>query len=406
MGSKLLESSLESSLDPNRIAANPAYSLIRIAEMSTGERDALVELGADLTDREGGIDGVLVAATGSGLPDKVVDCAGVAMFRSLASGRCDQVAGDGMFRLLYDEIITIESGAGPVTGAAAFEQLESTNQPDRPSGALSTMSYRALDTVARLRLPSREQICTRLYWFNRVPLSARWQRAIPGESVVRRWLGDTIASGHQHERSNPSNLWVQAASVENAGGWLSFVRHDDRRELPSREFGYKLYLSPRPGQLHLVLPLAVAATNETVTSRFKVGADAAGLLRPDKIVFYLADASEVTALADRLATALVGIDAQGVPFSAAMTSDGLLSWGGDPTEDESPIGGGRESWRLSVCRRLAESMFAAQRAGVAPATAVSFAARRLELDGVDIASFAPTHLISPTPVTSIKEQAA
>lgn len=403
-----------------RIASNPLYTLIRVAEMSDGERAALVELGADVTN--GVIDAVLVATTGCGLPDKVVDCAGSTLFRSFSNGgvrtvtntesNTESVSVEQLFRLLYDEVITIDLGDGPVTGPASFEQLEArphqarphqatphqatphqSVRATRPSGALPTLSYRALDTVARLQLTSYEQICGRLYWFNRIPLSARWERTLPNESAIRRMLGSGFGQSNR-------SAWVQNASVAGAGGWLSFVRRDQRRELPSREFPYKLYLSPRPEQLVHVLPAAVAAATDSTTSRFKLGADAAGLLRPDKIVFYLADATEVTNLAQRLAAALVGTAAQGVPFSAELTQDGLLSWGGDPTADESPVGGGRESWRLSVCRRLAESILAAQHCGLSPAAAVAFACRRLELDGVDITSFAPANLIAPTPIST------
>jgi hypothetical protein len=93
--------------------------------------------------------------------------------------------------------------------------------------------------------------------------------------------------------------------------------------------------------------------------------------------------------------ALDGARPHGVPFSAELAGDGLLSWGGDPPEDAGPVGGGAESWRLSVCRRLAEYLVAAQRASLHHLRPADFALARLAVDGVDVRSFAPADLPPP-----------
>jgi hypothetical protein len=134
----------------------------------------------------------------------------------------------------------------------------------------------------------------------------------------------------------------------------------------------------------------------TSAPRFKVGADAAGLLRPDKIVIYLRDAQETSTVAAALDKALAGVSPHGVPFSAYLAGDGLLSWGGDPPRDAAPIGRRPESWRLSVCRRLAESLVAAQRVSLTRVRPVDFALERLAVDGVDVRWFAPASLPTPT----------
>jgi len=130
-------------------------------------------------------------------------------------------------------------------------------------------------------------------------------------------------------------------------------------------------------------------------SHFKVGSDAAGLLRPDKFVVYLRDVAELRTAAAELARALAGVQPHGVPFSAELAGDGLLSWGGDPPGDAGPAGAEPESWRLSVCRRLAEHLVAAKAAGLHAPGPAQYALARLTLDGVRLPAFAPAALPGP-----------
>ena len=148
------------------------------------------------------------------------------------------------------------------------------------------------------------------------------------------------------------------------------------------------------------MPEVLAPLVDTMTAagatRFKIGADATGLLRPDKIVVYLGSGQELATVAAAVAATLAGVAPHGVPFSAELGGDGLLSWGGDPPSGAGPVGGGRESWRLSVCRRLAESLQVAQAAPLRRTRPAGFALARLALDGVDVRSFAPATLDPPT----------
>jgi hypothetical protein len=143
------------------------------------------------------------------------------------------------------------------------------------------------------------------------------------------------------------------------------------------------------------VPAFVTALTGTDALHFKLGADAAGLLRPDKLVVYLRDADELAAVADRLAGALAGARPHGVPFSAEVAGDGLLSWGGDPAPDAGPVGARPESWRLSVCRRLAEHLVAARTAPSPGTDPVRYALARLAADGVRLPEFTPAALTAP-----------
>jgi hypothetical protein len=144
-----------------------------------------------------------------------------------------------------------------------------------------------------------------------------------------------------------------------------------------------------------VLPRLAGVLAQAGAHHFKVGPDARGLLRPDKVVVYAADARELAGIAAALEDELAGVPAHGVPFTAELAGGGLLSWGGDPAPDAGPVGGDAESWRLSVARRLAEALHTARRAPARRLRALDFALARLALDGVDIRSFAPAGLEAP-----------
>jgi hypothetical protein len=161
---------------------------------------------------------------------------------------------------------------------------------------------------------------------------------------------------------------------------------------------YKLYVSPAVDELPYVLTTLIDALTTAGARHFKIGPNAAGLVRPDKIVVYMDDAIELAAVGSSLDVALRGVRPHGVPFTAEFAADGLLSWGGDPAGLAAPLGAPPESWRQSVSRRLAEYLHAAQSAAIAHVNPTQFALARLAADGVDVGAFAPTDI--PAPVAS------
>jgi hypothetical protein len=295
--------------------------------------------------------------------------------------------------LLYDHVLIGEFNDGWFGGPSAFDRLAdpAVARPDaiesHPSDALARRSVAYLESIARLELTDVERICTRLYCAGRIPLSWRWTQAYPDETSVMALFGASLVD----------DGWRQAISVEQAGGWLVFHRDDGRNDLRTAAFPYKLYLSPHPASLLEVLPVIVRSASSAGASRFKIGADATGVLRPDKMVFYLTSADELAAVAAAVGDSIRGTRAHGVPFSAALSDDGLLSWGGDPPIEDGPIGSSRESWRLSVCRRLAEGLRVAADVAFQHASPTDFALARLQLDGINVSTFTYTKLIPPAP---------
>jgi hypothetical protein len=360
------------------LRANSAYTLHAWDSVPQEYRQSL----SATLDPES-VAGVLVAGPGSALPDKVVGPGGAALFNRLQRpGRAVDVPAALLARLVLDGVLEIWTDEGFRSGPAAHELLLEPRPWPAAGGRISALSLAALSYAERLPAVGVAVLTARLYGFGRVPLSGRWARAYPGPDAILGLLG---SGGLEQDWNGPDR-----------GDWLSWHRTTEPAAgAAGPELPYKLYISPHVDELTEVLPAAVAALTATDASRFKIGADAAGLLRPDKFVVYLRDAGQLRTVAGELARALAGARPHGVPFSAELAGDGLLSWGGDPPRDAGPAGGAPESWRLSVCRRLAEHLMAAKAAGLPALSPAEYAVARLATDGVRLPAFAPAALAEP-----------
>jgi hypothetical protein len=135
------------------------------------------------------------------------------------------------------------------------------------------------------------------------------------------------------------------------------------------------------------------------------GADAAGLLRPDKLVAYFPDFDSLAGAAGVLADRLAGIPPHGVPFTAEIGGDGLLSWGVDPPRREGGKARGEESWRLWLTHRLARALLAVRHMNAAQGgpgghdgqaggpEPWQLALERLRLEGVSTETWTPGPLL-------------
>ncbi len=364
------------SLPPDRaLRANPSYRLVPLAALPQTARRSLARAGIDLPAHT-------ALLTGEGRPDKLVDAAGAELFAAL---REPGAAPPGAAALVLDGVLELETDAGFRSGPLAYDATagEETDPPRR--ARLPQLAHDALAYAERLRLTDVPQLTARLYFFNRVPLAPRWRRAYPDASSVAKLL-DSPALRRD---------WSTTSDRRAQPEWLSWVRRDDPLRARPDLLTHKLYVSPAVDELPAVLPQLAALLSSSGARRFKAGPDALGLLRPDKLVVYAAGAEELDRVARTLATALDGVAPHGVPFSADLHGDGLLSWGGDPPPAAAPAGGAVESWRLSVSRRLAEQLAAAQRVPLVRTRPREFALARLSLDGVDVRTFAPAGLAPP-----------
>jgi hypothetical protein len=372
-----------------RFRATDAFDLVLFERLAFGEQAALADLRSDPS-----FYGVLKPRGADGLTVKAVDRDTALLWLTLKdagelpsfvwAGDAD-VAAQGVRQLVLDGILEIELGTAFVSGpgaAAAF----STASASAPAGRIAAMSRAALAYAEQLEIDDLETLAGRLYQFGREPRTATWAAALPDAPAVLRYVG---ASGDTVLARDLAGEWRM--SDASATGWLAWSRaRAPASTLAADAPTYKLYVSPTAAHLPAAFA-AVARLKPDEPRHFKVGADAVGVLRPDKLVLYFPTLEALHGSASELRRALGGVPGHGVPFSAEIAGDGLLSWGIDPPKAARRISWQEpESWRLWVVRRLAAAMIAARQskpAGIGPA---AFALERLRHEGVDVVGWTPS----------------
>jgi len=368
--------------------SNPRYELVLYDRLAAGERQALSELA-----RAPGFYGILRLREGAGLGVKSVDRDTALLFLTLCEpgalpeyvrASLGDAAARTVARLVADGILEIESGGGFVSGAAAAGLLQETAGREASASRLAELSRSALRYGQALAVDDPFLLSWRLYTYNHRPLTPRWQRRLPTADAVERYLG--IAAGGAC-RPLLERRWTATGTSP----WLSWRARtrgaaEDRR--PSGEPTWKLYVSPLPETLADGFGAVLEAFAAGRASHFKIGADAAGLLRPDKIVAYFPSFERLAEAAEAVTSRLAGTPAQGVPFTSEIGGEGLVSWGVDPAHEQADWGSG-ESWRLWLTHRLARALLSARAAEAGGMEPWRFAVERLRLDGVDTDTWTP-----------------
>ncbi len=284
-------------------------------------------------------------------------------------------------RLILDGLLEVESPEGFVSGAAAHHLCFAERGRPPARGTIGRLSHRALVYAAALGPLPPARIAARLYRFNTRPFSPGWRRRLDDPAALRRFLrGEALARGGSPDRQIRDST---------SGPWRAW--HVTKRDAtPASAVTWKLYVSPTPeGTARALRALHDHLGDRSGPFSMKVGQTLDGALRPDRIVAYFdtRDALHVTARTLRLE--LDGLEAQGVPFSASLGRDGLLSWGADlATMDHLPVLAMERSWRGWVTIRLATALTTGRNSGASDP--VAFALDRLTLDGVSTATWAPT----------------
>ena len=372
--------------------AGTAYDLVVFDRLSPEEQLMLMELRADAD-----FYGVLRPRPGTGRTIKAVGKETALLWFTLQSpgplpafAFGDDLAGaaSAIPQLLLDGVLEVEEQGRFLAGADAAKLMAQGRQSVSTDfqGRLPSLSAAALRYGESLRLDDSRQLAARLYGFGRQPVTPKWARLLADREAVLSFLG----AGAGTDLRRRLDLDFQEANDEKMVGWLVWSNQKMRSRTPMGGTSCKLYVSPAVDAMPRVFP-AVLDVASTQVWHFKIGSEAAGLLRPDKMVLYFRDQERLFTVASELASLLKGAAPHGVPFSAEITSDGLLSWGMDPPQSEKLLAWQEaESWRLWVVRRLAAAMIAAQADAHSSMRPSDFARERLRHEGVDVDRWTPS----------------
>jgi hypothetical protein len=365
------------------LRANPLYDLVLFDRLTVEERRALADLA-----KAPGFYGILRPRDGSGLGVKSLDRDTALLFLTLREpgplpAYVRAALGEGasrtVSRLVADGVLEIERGEGFVSGAAAASFLQQGGSREG-SGRLAELSRAALRYGQALAIEDSNLLSWRLYTYNHRPLTPQWKRLLPSAEAVEKHLG--IAAGGTLYRVLDRS-WMSTRSSP----WLSWRSRAVERSENAQGPTWKLYVSPLPEALAGGFAAVLDAFTAGRATHFKIGANAAGLLRPDKIVAYFPSFERLAEAAEVVKRRLDGVAAQGVPFTSEIGGDGLVSWGVDPGKDEAWEEG--ESWRLWLTNRLARALLSARNTPAEGIEPWRFAVDRLRLEGVDTETWTP-----------------
>lgn len=243
--------------------------------------------------------------------------------------------------------------------------------------ALARLSSEALlyaQTLSGLDAPT---LSARLYRYNSLPASPTWRRRYPSPEAIMAELGVQLG-GTTARRLD--GRWRPVSPRLRTDHWLSWRGRG--AEAPRDAPIYKLYVSPRPDALRRAWLAVVDVLDEEQALAFKVGGDVYTLLRPDKLIAYFGHHEALLRTGQRLRLALRGVAPQGVPFTAQLDDDGLLSWAIDPPEVDSRRGPSM-SWRRWITARLAAALIAARADARTADDVCRLAIERVRREGVD-----------------------
>ena len=358
------------------LRASERFELKRVDELTSSQRESLRDLENDddyaglLVPREAGTAGI-----------KAVDRDGAALFCSLAAPAAMESVDDEVIDLVLDGVLEIEKDGEFLWGADALPLLcvaPTCDDDSRPAGKLS---IDALRHAADLESADPEMLTAALYFYNRIPISAFWRSRFAAPDAVIAHLGAD---------RGPLRALLERSWVTSPGpGWLTWRQRHARagHDAPT----YKLYISPRPENIAEAFDIVVRTFAEHEGVDFKIGCDAYGLLRPDKFVAYFASRGQLDVVAEALCRRLAGMPAHGVPFTAGIDDQGMLSWGVDPPDGARALRWlDRESWRFWMTTKLGNALAIAKRSSShGSMDSWRFALARVRRLGVDVDHWTP-----------------
>ncbi len=358
------------------LRANPDYELVSAERLSATDR-ARIEPGED------DLYGLLCPRGTAALAPRSATTDMALLFLTLrdpgplpafAAQRLGDAADETVRRLVLDGVLEIKRGNAFVCGPAAL-----AGALHRPNiqGRVGELAVEALKHGQALVGLPPQLLAIRLYTFGRRPFTPALRARLPDADAVWRFL----TNGNR----DVCRSWA-ASAISDGDPWRMWRRRRHQTKTDGRGT-FKLYVAPTLD----ALPDAFVAAAETFAgltycTGFKVARTVDGLCRPDKLVAYFEQLEDLHTAAASLRPSLQGLSAQPVPFTGHIDGEGLLSWGVDPSADQT---GGR-SWRLWLAGRLACYLVEGAAADDDAIEPWQFALERIRIDGIDVDSWAPT----------------
>ncbi|HEV7937819.1 MAG TPA: hypothetical protein VGP18_07320 [Solirubrobacteraceae bacterium] len=367
------------------LRANSGYELVLLDRLTGDEREPLTN--------DGEVYGILRPFPGSDLEPRTASTDTALLFLTLREpqmvpayvrGRLGDDTDRVIARLVLDGVLEIERDGEFVSGPRAGQVLLNDRSIDGRGciGSLSTAALRYGQELAAIGL-TEQALALRLYGYGRRPVTPGLASLLGKAKAIEDHFG--IGVGSASRRSLEAG-WVRVPSkLGEQPYWRNWQARRRRGGDGGKEGGFKLYVSPSLEALAEVFrAVAGSLVGARGISAFKLGIDVHGLCRPDKLVVYFDRLEDLQDGATTLLGEIDGAPAHGVPFTATVTSDGLLSWGVDPPL----LDGSRTSWRYWVSERLAEYLVSSAIAEIEP---WQFALERLRLTGIDTDTWIPAN---------------
>src|SRR5215469_15090552 len=246
------------SLKAFRLQANPEYELVLLDRLSDSEQQMLEKLKSDPDCY-----GILHPRTSGNLTIKAASRDAALLFFTLQNPgplpmyveqslgeECDRA----IAKMVLDGILEIEVDGAMISGAAAHAHICSVEPPAEQENFLAALSRRALQYADTLAITDVNLLSLRLYNYNRLPASPRWQQLLPDEAAVERHLGiEEGAAGRLL-----SGKWSRISKRPQRDPWLAWQSH---RATAHSKPGptYKLYVSPACNALREAFQAIAAA---------------------------------------------------------------------------------------------------------------------------------------------------
>jgi hypothetical protein len=377
--------------DDATFRANPEYEVVLLDRLAPAEQSTLRAF-----DDSRDLYGALMPRRGSTAALQAVSSETALLVYTLATAgplpryvveRLGEDAERTLRRLVIDRVLEVLVEGRFVCGPQVTELF--LGEPSSSDiGEDRNLAVAALQYGQELTGLPQHDLGLRLYFYGRQPVSPELSRRLGDTGAVAKHLG--IASRGPIRRALERGWVPVRLPTRGSEHWWEWSAPSDARQLTASDsLSYKLYVSPAVNDLRTtleILPDALSAA-QGVTG-FKVGAGITGICRPDKLIVYFTHFDDLRAFAQELESRLAGCAAHGVPFTAAVTSDALLSWGADPPRPSDPSH--PTSWRMWVTERLAEHLVAARGARFTSLEPWQFALERLRLGGIDTGTWIPT----------------